>query len=148
MSWFLDASFNLDTDAKSVTGYAFTSAGGAVTWGSRKQGLMALLATEAECLALTKTMQEAMWLRTLLDNLSLKQMVPTSIEEDNQGTIALTENPQFHQQSKYYICEKIAEKAIEVNYCATGEMTADVLTQSLAKPVHNAHVKRLGMALD
>ena len=151
---FSDASFNTDTDAKSVTGYAFTSAGGAVTWGSRKQGLMALSATEAECLALTETTQEAMWLRTLLDNLSLKQMVPTSIEEDNQGTIALTENPQFHRRSKhynpklYYIREKIAEKAIDVNYCATGEMTADVLTKPLAKPAHDAHVKRLGMTLD
>ena len=95
-----------------------------------------------------------MWLRTLLDNLSLKQMVPTSIEEDNQGTIALTKNPQFHWWSKhynpklYYICEKISEKAIDVKYCSTGQMTADVLTKSLGKPTHDTHVKNLSMALD
>ena len=57
---------------------------------------MALSVTKAECLALTETTQEAMWLHTLLDNLGLKQTVPTPIEEDNQGTLALTENPQFH----------------------------------------------------
>ena len=93
---YSDTSFNQDIDAKLITGYVFSSAGTMVTWGSRKQGLMALSATEAECLMLIEAMQEALWLHTLLNDLSFTQMVPTPIEEDNQSTIALTENPQFH----------------------------------------------------
>ena len=151
---YSDASFNSETDAKSVSGYAFISASGAITWGSRKQGLTALSATEAECLALTEATQEAIWLRTLLEELGFPQTAPTPIQEDNQGTIALAANPQFHRRSKhfnpklYYIREKIAERAIDINFCATGEMTADVLTKPLPKPAHEAHVKSLGMALD
>ena len=131
-----------------------SSAGAAVTWGSQKQGLMALLATEAECLTLTEATQEASWLRTLLNDLSFTQMVPTPIEEDNQSTIALTEIPQFHRWSKhfnpklFYLREKIADEEIDVNYCATGDMPADVLTKALPKPAHKAHVKSLGMTLD
>ena len=76
----------------------------------------------------------------------------SAIQEDNQGTIALATNPQFHQRSKhfnpklYYIHEKIAEGAIDISICATGEMRADVLTKPLPKPAHEVHVKSLGMA--
>lgn len=98
-----DASFNSEDEAKSVTGFVFTCTGSAISWGSRKQTLTALSATEAECLALTETAQEAIWLRTLLDDLRLTQTAPTPIQEDNQGTIALSENPQFHRRSKHFL---------------------------------------------
>ena len=38
--------------------------------------------------------QEAVWLCALLGELKLPQMLPTLIQEDNQGTIALSENLQ------------------------------------------------------
>ncbi len=94
-----DASFNSEEGAKSVTGFIFTCTGGATTWGSQKQSLTALSAMEAECLALTEATQEAVWLRTLLEELKLPQTLPTPMQEDNQGTIALSENPQFHHTS-------------------------------------------------
>lgn len=150
---YSDASFNYESDAKSVTGYAFTSAGGAISWGSRKQSLTALSATEAECLALTETIQEAVWLRTLLEELKLPQdTIP--IYEDNQGAIALAVNPQFHRRSKhfnpklYLIREMIAEGVIGIEYGPTGEMPADVLTKALPKNTHQAHVRSLGLASD
>jgi hypothetical protein len=150
---YSDASFNSESDGKSVTGYVFTSAGGSITWGSRKQGLTALSTTEAECLALTETAQEAVWLRTLLEELNLPQD-PTPIYEDNQGTIALAANPQFHRRSKHFnpklnfIREKLFENQIEIEYCPTNQMTADVLTKALPKITHQAHVESLGLALD
>ncbi len=150
---YSDASFNSESDGKSVTGYAFILAGGAISWGSRKQGLTALSTTEAECLALTETAQEASWLRTLLDELKLSQH-PTPVYEDNQGTIALAANPQFHRRSKHFnpklhfIREKIVENQIMIHYCPTDQMTADVLTKALPKDAHQAHVRSLGLASD
>jgi hypothetical protein len=150
---YSDASFNSETDAKSTTGYTFLSASAAITWGSRKQGLTAISATEAECLALTETTQEAVWLRTLLGELSLPQTTATTIMEDNQGTIALAANPQFHRRSKhfnpklFFVREKIDDGIIRVEYCETQKMTADVLTKALPKPAHETHVASLGMAL-
>ena len=76
LHWCSDASFNSEEGAKSVTGFVFTSAGGAITWGSQKQSLTALSAIEAECLALTEATQEAVWLCTLLEELKLPQMLP------------------------------------------------------------------------
>ena len=149
-----DASFNSEEGAKSITGYVFTCAGGAITWGSRKQSLTALSATEAECLALTEATQEAVWLRTLLGELKLPQTLPTPIQEDNQGTIALSENPQFHRRSKHYlpklhfIREKVSDQTIRIEYCATEQMMADVLTKALPKSAHQSHVHRMGMTVD
>jgi transposase InsO family protein len=149
-----DASFNSEEGAKSVTGFVFTCAGGAITWGSRKQSLTALSATEAECLALTEATQEAVWLRTLLEELRLPQTLPTPMQEDNQGTIALSENPQFHRRSKHFlpklhfIREKVADQTISIEYCPTEEMMADVLTKALPKDAHQSHVHRMGMTLD
>ena len=149
-----DASFNSEEGAKSVTGFVFTCAGGAITWGSRKQSLTALSATEAECLALTEATQEAVWLRTLLRELKLPQTLPTPMQEDNQGTIALSENPQFHRRSKHFlpklhfIREKVSDETITIEYCATEQMMADVLTKALPKSAHQSHVHRMGMTVD
>ena len=151
---YSDASFNSEANAKSVTGYALLSAGATITWGSRKQTLTALSSTEAECLALTETAQEIIWLRTLLNELKFPQSMPTPVMEDNQGAIALTENSQFHRRSKHFnpklhfIREKISENELRISYCETSQMTADVLTKALSKPVHEAHIKSLGMASD
>ena len=151
---YSDASFNSEANAKSMTGYTFLSAGAAITWGSRKQTLTALSSTEAECLALTEASQETVWLRTLLSELKFPQLEPTPIMEDNQGTIALTENPQFHRRSKHFnpklhfIRDQITDKQVTIKFCETSQMTADVLTKALSKPVHEAHIKGLGMASD
>ena len=80
--------------------------------------------------------------------------MPTPVMEDNQGTIALMENPQFHWQSKHFnpklhfICEKISDKELRIKYCKTSQMTADVLKKALSKPIHKAHIWSMGMASD
>jgi hypothetical protein len=151
---YSDASFNSEANAKSMTGYTFLSAGAAITWGSRKQTLTALLSTEAECLALMEASQETVWLCTLLSELKFPQLEPTPIMEDNQGTIALTENPQFHRRSKHFnpklhfIRDQITDKQVTIKFCETSQMTADVFTKALSKPIHEAHIKGLGMASD
>ena len=58
---------------------------------------------------------------------------------DNQGCIALAKNPKHHSRTKHidvqhhFICEKVEEEVIELRYCPTQEMVADVLTKALAR---------------
>jgi hypothetical protein len=52
-------------DHKSTTGYVFLAAGGAITWKSKKQTMIALSSTEAEYVALSEAGREAIWLRNL-----------------------------------------------------------------------------------
>ena len=70
---------------------------------------------------------------------------------DNQGCIALAKNPKHHSQTKHidvehhFICEKIEEEVVELKYCATEHMVADVLTKALRKERHQMMTKAMGI---
>ena len=111
-----------------------------MSWRSRKQSIVALSTTEAEYVALCDAAQEAVWLRGLLGDIGFVQNAPTTIFEDNQGAICLSQNPKDHTRTKHidikyhYIRERVAAKQLAVQHCATGDMLADTLTKGLAKP--------------
>ena len=71
--------------------------------------------------------------------MNFNQEQPTVIHEDNQGAIALYNNPKFHSCIKHidtryhYIREKIESKDVKLKYCPTEDMVADVFTKPLGK---------------
>jgi len=75
--------------------------GGAITWKSKKQNCVALSTAEAEYIALSATAQECIWLRQLLSDLGKRPTHATTLYEDNQSTIAMTRNPQYHGRAKH-----------------------------------------------
>ena len=71
---YVDSDFAGDLDKrKSTTDYVFTLAGGAVSWVSKLQTVVALSATEAEYMAATQACKKAIWVKKLLDELGHKQ---------------------------------------------------------------------------
>ena len=70
--------------------------GGVITWKSKKQTMIMLSSMEAEYVALSEAGYEATWLRNLYGELGFPQINPTIMEGDNDGSIVLTHNPQFH----------------------------------------------------
>jgi hypothetical protein len=56
---FADAAYANTEDYKSMAGYVFMAAGGAITWRSKKQTFTALSTTEAEYIALSEAAREA-----------------------------------------------------------------------------------------
>ncbi len=110
--------------------------GGAISWKSTKQKCVALSTAEAEYVALSSAAQETVWLRQLILELTNSKMSksPTLIYEDNQSTIAMSRNPQFHGRAKHieikhhYIREQVTQGTIMLEYCPS----ADFLTKSLA----------------
>ena len=97
-----DADWGSDcNDCKSTTGYLFQNGGTAVTWKSQKQSCAALSTAEAEYMALSRTAQEAVWIRELNSDLGNQQSQPILIFEDNQSAISMAKNPQFHGRSKH-----------------------------------------------
>lgn len=137
---YSDADYAGDLDDRhSTSGNVFLMCNGAVNWLSKKQPIVTLSTAEAEYVALSTATQEAVWLRKLLKDFGESQDQATMIMEDNQGTICIAKNPIEHSRTKHidvryhYIREALHEKIIELNYCPTEEMIADILTKPLPK---------------
>ena len=102
LNGFVDADWGGDVNGrKSQSGYMFTICGGIVSWASKKQTSVALSSTKAEHVAACLAAQEAVWLRSLLADLNFVQDKPTIVQEDNQGTIAMSKNPKYHGRTKH-----------------------------------------------
>ena len=126
-------------DRKSTSGYMFQVSGAAVSWRSKKQTCVALSTAEAEYMALASAAQEAIWMRQLATDLGSNPTGATVIFEDNQSAIRMAKNPQFHGRAKHigikfhFIREQVNTGTVELNYCPTEEMVADMLTKSLSR---------------
>ena len=124
---------------RSTSGYVFQINGCTISWSSKRQLSVSKSSTEAEYIARSTSSQELIWLRRLLEDIGFAQNKPTVLFEDNQSAIELSKNPKFHSRTKHidisyhFVREKVADKQIEVMYCPTEMMVADMLTKGLAK---------------
>jgi hypothetical protein len=138
-------------DRRSITGWVFLAAGGAISWQSQKQKSVALSTVEAEYMAECQAVKEAMWLRSLLGELGLGTTVPMTILTDSQGAMALAKNPEHHQRSKHidiryhFIREQVAQGAIDLVYIPTTDMAADQLTKPLSREQHARCARLMGL---
>lgn len=152
LSAYCDADWANDRDTrKSVCGHVFTIGDGVVSWNSKLMATPALSATEAEYMTTTHAAKEAMWLRQLLAQMGFTQEQPTVIRSDNQGAIALSKHPGHHSRTKHidlrhhFIRYKVESGDIQLMWCPTEDMTADVLTKPLARVKHQQHCVGLGL---
>ena len=98
---YTDADMAGDTDSrKSTSGFLMTFAGGAVSWQSKLQKCVALSITKAEYIAVTEACKETLWMKKLLQELSLKQEGYT-VYCDSQSAIHLSKNSTYHSRSKH-----------------------------------------------
>ena len=88
-------------DRRSTSGYLFKLSGAAVSWRSKKQSCVALSTAEAENIALASAAQEAVWMQRLQNDLNKASVKSTLIYEDNQSTICMAKNPQYHGRAKH-----------------------------------------------
>jgi hypothetical protein len=123
-------------DRKSISGFVVCVNGNPISWSSRTQKSTALSSCEAEFMALSEAMREALWLRQLLIEVDIGFVQPITIRVDNQSAIKLAENPVQHQRSKHIdirymrIQEEIKNGNIQVIYVPTEANIADLLTKS------------------
>ncbi|GMG39212.1 unnamed protein product [Aspergillus oryzae] len=136
---YSDADWAGDVETRrSTSGYAFMMNGGCISWRSKKQRTVALSSTEAEYMALTEATQEAIWLKAFLCELGeMKSDEAVKIYEDNQGSIALAKNPEFHKRTKHidiryhFVREKVEDGQVVLQYCSTKDMKADLMTKPI-----------------
>jgi hypothetical protein len=151
-SGYADAAYANSDDCRSTTGYVFLAGNGAITWSSKRQISTALSSTQAEYVALSEASREACWLRNLYTELGmLREDMPTTISGDNDGSIAMARNPQFHKRTKHiavrwhWIRELVQENTINIESCRDPDQTADILTKALPRQKHAKHVEEMGL---
>jgi hypothetical protein len=77
--------------------------------------------------------------------LGYTQPEPTLIRGDNLSSLAVAENPRYHKRTKHFdikihfIRDQIKNENIQITYCPTGEMTADILTKTLPRQLFEHH---------
>ena len=101
---YTDASFQSDKgDSKSQSGFVFTINGGAISWKSSKQEMVADSTTEAEYIAASEAMKEGVWIRNFLIELGVfpNASSPLNLYYDNNGAIAQAKEPRNHQKNKH-----------------------------------------------
>ena len=70
---------------------------------------------------------------------------------DNQGCMSLAKNPTHHSRTKHidvqyhFIREKLETGVIELKFCPTKHMVADVLTKAVARDRHQRLMMTFGL---
>ena len=132
---YVDSDFAGDLDKRrSTTGYLFTLAKAPVSWKSTLQSTVAVSTTEAEYMAVTEAVKEAIWLNGLLKDLGVVQS-HISLYCDSQSAIHLAKNQVYHSRTKhidvrYHFVREVFEKGkILLQKIPTADNPADMMTK-------------------
>jgi hypothetical protein len=126
-------------DMKSTSGYCFSFGTGIFSWSLKKQEVVAQSTAEAEFIAATAAVNQALWLRKLMVDLKEEQASSTKVFVDNQAAIAISSNPVFHGKTKhfniklYFIREVQNNGDVSLTYCRSDDQLADIFTKPLPR---------------
>lgn len=121
---------------RSLTGYVFTLSGSVISWKATLQSVVALSTTEAEYMAITEAVKEAIWLQGLVSDLGLDQK-KTLVFCDSQSAIHLTKNQMFHERTKHidvrhhFIRDIVSKGVVDVKKVSTHDNPADMMTKAV-----------------
>jgi hypothetical protein len=100
-------------------------------------------------MAASSAIQEAIYLRNLLQDLKHEQKGPTTLFQDNQGAIMIGNNAISNARTKYidikhhFVREKVANQQIKLEYIHTSNMIADCLTKPISKHALDKNLTRI-----
>lgn len=88
-------------DRRSTSGYVFKLLDAPISWCSKKQPVIALSSCEAEYVTGSHAACQAIWLKSLLKELSVEVCKPVQLMVDNKSAINLAKNPVSHGSQTY-----------------------------------------------
>lgn len=138
-------------DMKSTSGYCFSFGSGIFSWCSKKQEIVAQSTAEAEFIAATAAVNQALWLRKMLIDLLLEQKTTTEVMVDNQAAIAISRNPVFHGKTKhfsiklFFLRDVQRDGAVCLKYCKTEDQLSDIFTKALPRSRFELLREKLGV---
>jgi hypothetical protein len=140
-------------DRKSTSDLISMMAGGAISWKSVKQSIIATSTMEAEYVACYEATCQAMWLKNLISYFKVVESIsrPLVIYCDNTAAVHFSHNTKSSSRSKHFdikflfVREKILDFQTRIEHLATENMLADPLTKGLTVGVFQRHVTQMSL---
>ncbi|CAJ2661742.1 unnamed protein product [Trifolium pratense] len=116
-----------------------------ISWGSKKQALVARSSTEAEYRSMANTTAELLWIQSLLHELQVPYHTLTLLC-DNLSVVSLAHNPILHARTKHieldihFVREKVLSKQLQVLHLPAIDQLAEPLTKPLS-PANYATIR-------
>ncbi|XP_062100595.1 secreted RxLR effector protein 161-like [Humulus lupulus] len=140
---------------KSALGYIYMLAGGAISWKSAKQTLVASSTMAVEFVACYEASNHGIWLRNFVTGLRIFENVerPLKLFCDNNLAVLYSNNNRSSSKSKHtdikflVVKERVQSGQISIEHIGTHSMIADPLTKGLPPKVFHEHVAHIGVVL-
>ncbi|KAG2701138.1 hypothetical protein I3760_06G030100 [Carya illinoinensis] len=128
-------------------------AGGAISWKSVKQTLVASSTMQAEFVACYGATIQAVWLRNFISGLNVVDSIskPITIYCDNSAAVFFSKNNKSSSGSKHIdikylvVRDRIKEGETKIEHINTEAMFADPLTKGLAPKVFKTNVTNMNI---
>jgi hypothetical protein len=136
--WYVDALHQTHDDCQGHTGAIFTFGTGVVTSSSNKHKLNTKSSTESELIAMYDKSGDILWTRHFLEAQGYT-ISANIVYQDNMSTLSLKINGRVssskrtkHIKAKYFFIQHYYQSgAINLKYCPSNNMWADILTKPL-----------------
>ena len=151
---FSDSDFTGCQDSMSSTsGYVFLLAGGAISWKSAKQSLIASSTMAAEFYACHLASDQGIWLKNYVTGLRIVNGIekPLLIHCDSSSAVAYANSNRStaksrHIDIKYLIVkERVEKRLLSIEQISTNSNIADPLTKGLQPKAFLEHVANMGV---
>ncbi|KAJ8768820.1 hypothetical protein K2173_023724 [Erythroxylum novogranatense] len=134
---------------KSTFDYMFLLAGGAVSWKSEKQSVIATSTMEAKFVACFEATVHGLWMRNFILGLGLVDSIarPSRIYCDNSVAVFFSKNDKYSKGAKHIdlkylsVKEEVQKHKVSIEHIGTDLMIEDPLTKGLAPKTFIGHVK-------
>ena len=153
---YTDSDFAGCQDSKrSTSGYVYMLAGGAISWRSAKQTLIASSTMAAEFIACYEASNHGIWLRNFVTGLRVVDGIerPLKIFCDNKSAVLYSNNNRSSTKSKHIdikflvVKERVQSGQISIEHIGTNSMLADPLTKGLTPKAFHEHTAHMGVIL-
>ncbi|XP_038880011.1 uncharacterized mitochondrial protein AtMg00810-like [Benincasa hispida] len=124
-------------DIRSTLGYCVFVGGNLISWKSKKKNVVSRSSAKSEYRAMAQSVCELIWIYQLLVELRFEITTPTKLWCDNQATLHIASNPEFHERTKYievdchFVREEIQQGLVSTGYVKTREQLGDIFMKAL-----------------
>ena len=146
---YCDSDFGGDKNSRnSVSGFCIYVGSYLVSWRSRSQKSVSLSSTEAEYYAVSEVCTEIIFIKNLLEFLTVKIEFPITVRCENVGAIFLSYNAKNSNQTKHiniqahYVRQFVEDGVVKIIFVRSADNEADIFTKNVSRKIFEKHATR------